>query len=321
MLNELNPLTTLLQSYITWLLNLSPGTVATVTFYLFFAIFVLVECNLPREKHLSKQVQQSYRTNLGLFIFNSIVMTLLSVPALLMLAAHTADKGVLNAVSNPVLKAVLSFLAIDLLLYFLHKACHTFDCLWMFHKVHHNDPYLNVSTAFRLHFLEILIINLMKAVLIVVLGIGGALLLVNETITTVFTMLHHTNITFRGEQFLSRVMITPYLHRVHHSTQRHEHDRNYGAVLSIWDRWFGTVAVLKPVAIGLQGSLPQGLIKLVIYGLTRTDNSSAHPVRLEDRIAEAAYYKAEKRGFYPGNELQDWLEAKRDIIRGDYANK
>jgi len=321
MLNELNAPTTLLQSYITWLINLSPGTVATVTLCLFFALFVIVECNSPREKHLSKHLRQSYRTNLGLYIFNSVVMTLLSVPALLILAAHTADKGVLNSVSNPGWKAVFSFLAIDLLLYLLHKASHTFDCLWMFHKVHHNDPFLNVSTAFRLHFLEILIINLMKAVLIVVLGIDGALLLVNETITTVFTMLHHTNITLRGEQLLGRVMITPYLHRVHHSTQRHEHDRNYGAVLSIWDRWFGTLAALKPAAIGLKGSSPQGLFKLVIYGLTRIDNASAHPVGLEDMIAEAAYYKAEKRGFYPGNELRDWLDAKREIIREGYAEK
>jgi len=321
MLNELNAPTTLLQSYITWLINLSPGTVATVTLCLFFALFVIVECNSPREKHLSKYLRQSYRTNLGLFIVNSVVMTLLSVPALLMLAAHYADKGVLNSVSNPGWKAVFSFLAIDLLLYLLHKASHTFDCLWMFHKVHHNDPFLNVSTAFRLHFLEILIINLMKAVLIVVLGIDGALLLVNETITTVFTMLHHTNITLRGEQLLGRVMITPYLHRVHHSTQRHEHDRNYGAVLSIWDRWFGTLAALKPAAIGLKGSSPQGLFKLVIYGLTRIDNASAHPVGLEDMIAEAAYYKAEKRGFYPGNELRDWLDAKREIIREGYAEK
>ncbi|MFA5924683.1 MAG: sterol desaturase family protein [Methylococcaceae bacterium] len=321
MLNELNFSNTLLQSYLTWLINLSPGRVATFTLFMFFAFFVIFEFYSPREKLPIKQVRQSYRANIGLFVVNSVVMTLLSVPSLLFLAEHYSDKGLLNSISNPGCKAILSFLAIDLLLYLLHKASHNFDCLWMFHKVHHNDPYLNVSTAFRLHFLEILIINIMKAVLIVVLGIEGTLLLANETIITVFTLLHHTNISFRGEQFLGRVMITPYLHRVHHSTRRNEHDRNYGAVLSIWDRLYGTLAALKPVEIGLRGSSPQDLINLVKYGFTMTDNSSAQPVSLDVMIAEAAYYKAEKRGFYPGNELRDWLEAKREIIRLVYGEE
>ncbi|MDD5410187.1 MAG: sterol desaturase family protein [Methylobacter sp.] len=321
MLNELNAPTTLLQSYLTWLINLSPGRVATFTLFIFFALFMIVEFYSPREKRIIKQVRQSYRANIGLFVVNSVVMTLLSVPSLLFLAEQYSDKGLLNAVSNPRWKAVLSFLAIDLLLYLLHKACHTFDWLWMFHKVHHNDPYLNVSTAFRLHFLEILFINIMKAMLIVILGIEGTLLLANEMIITVFIMLHHTNISFRGEQFLGRVMITPYLHCVHHSTRRNEHDRNYGAVLSIWDRLFGTLAELKPVEIGLKGSSPQDLINLVKYGFTMTDNSSAQPVSLDIMIAEAAYYKAEKRCFYPGNELRDWLEAKKEIIRLVYGEE
>ena len=93
-------------------------------------------------------------------------------------------------------------------------------------------------------------------------------MLANEAIITFFTMLHHTNISFLGEQFLGRVIITPYLHRIHHSTQRHEHDRNYGAVLSIWDRLFGTLAELKPAGIGIKGNSPQDLINLIKFGFT-----------------------------------------------------
>lgn len=321
MLNELKSSTTLLQSYLTWLINMSSGGVATYILVMFFTLFLIVEICDPREKILPKQLRQSYRANIGLFVFNSVVMSMLSVPSLLILAEQFSDKGLLKHINNPAGRAVLSFLAIDLLLYFLHKASHRFDCLWMFHKVHHNDPCLNVSTAFRIHFLEIAIINLVKAMAVVILGIEGTLLLVNEAIIVFFTMLHHTNISFRGERFLGRVIITPYLHRVHHSTRRDEHDRNYGAVLSIWDRLFGTLAELKPAAIGVKGSTAQDLISLVKCGFSMTGSSSAQPVSLDAMIAEAAYYKAEKRGFHPGNELRDWLDAKSEIIRSVYGER
>ena len=109
---------------------------------------------------------------------------------------------------------------------------------------------------------------------------------------------------------------------MHHSTLRHEHDRNYGAVLSLWDRLFGTLAELKPKEIGVKDYMSQDFIDLISCGLTLTDKAPAtHTVNLEQMIAVAAYYKAEKRGFYPGNELQDWLEAKSDIISGVYSKK
>lgn len=313
MLNELKSSTALLQSYLTWLINLSLGEVATYILVLFFILFVIVEFYDPRDKPLPNQLRQSYRANIELFVFNSVFMSLLSVPSLLILAEQYADKGLLNYIPNPLWRSVLSFLAIDLLLYVLHKASHSFNGLWMFHKVHHSDPYLNVSTAFRIHFVEILIINAMKAVLIVALGIKGSVLFVNEMIITFFTMMHHANISFRGEKMLGRVLITPFLHRVHHSTQRNEHDCNYGSVLSIWDRLFGTLAELKPAAIGLNESAPQDFTGLVKSGFT--SHSPVPVADLDEMIAEAAYYKAEKRGFRPGNELRDWLEAKNDIIR------
>jgi sterol desaturase/sphingolipid hydroxylase (fatty acid hydroxylase superfamily) len=322
MLNELKSSTTLLESYLTWLLNLPSAGVTTYILSMIFALLVIFELYDPREKLPIKQLRQSYRANIKLFVFNSVVMSLLSVPSLLILAEKYADNGLLNYLSNPPLKWAVSFLAMDLLLYFLHKASHSFDCLWMLHKVHHNDPYLNVSTAFRLHFLEIVLINVMKAMLVIVLGIEGTLLLVNEALIAFFTMLHHANISFRGEQLLGRVIITPYLHRVHHSTLRNEHDRNYGAVLSIWDRLFGSLAELKPAALGVKAYSSQDLLHLVTCGLFVTGNSSPIQVDNLDRmIAEAAYYKAEKRGFYPGHELRDWLEAKSEIIRLIYSQQ
>jgi hypothetical protein len=226
-----------------------------------------------------------------------------------------------------------------LLLYFWHKASHRFDALWMFHKVHHNDPYLNVSTAFRLHIVELLLITVLKAAYIIVLGVDPMLVIINETILTLFVMFHHTNISFRGEKRLGQIIIAPYLHRVHHSTERSEHDTNYGAVFSVWDRLFGTLTEREPLQIGIKDSSPQTVLGLVKFGFTpaiapcialppASMQSLANPapayepnLNLKSMIAEAAYYKAEKRAFTPGNEMRDWLEAKREIVRMVYGDK
>jgi sterol desaturase/sphingolipid hydroxylase (fatty acid hydroxylase superfamily) len=315
----LNP-TTLLEFNFKWP-TMVPGEVLALTLLMVFAILSTLEFHAPREKLPTKHLRQSYKTNISLFIVNSIAMSLVSASSLLMLAERYSDKGLLNTLSSPAWKAVLSFLLLDLLMYLWHKASHSFDCLWMFHRVHHNDPYLNTSTSFRIHFLELFITNILKAILIIILGIEEAMVLTSEAIMTLFIMLHHTNISFKGEKLLGHVIIVPSLHRTHHSTQRSEHDSNYGAVLSLWDRLFGTLAELKPAEIGIKGSSPQDLVNLIKFGFTLQAPPSVQAINLDAMIAEAAYYKAEKRGFYPGNEIRDWLEAKRDVIRMVYGDK
>lgn len=325
MSSEITSLITLVEPYVIWLSSM-PGKLATFTLLIAFVVLAALELNYPERRLSLKQSRQSYQTNVSLFIFNSLVISLLSAAPLLIVAEHYADRGLLSYVANPVSKALLSFILLDLLLYGWHRISHNVDSLWMFHKVHHNDPYLNVSTAFRLHIVELLIITVLKLVYIALLGVNQTMVLINETLLTLSIMFHHTNISFRGEQHLARVIIVPYLHRAHHSTERNEHDNNYGAVFSLWDRLFGTLAKLEPKKIGIKAHSPQTVFGLVKFGFT-----PEHPapvcepdLNLASMIAEAAYYKAEQRAFKPGNELRDWLEAKREILRmvyGDESNK
>ena len=300
-----------------------PGEVLALTLLMVFAILATLEFQAPSEKLAKKHLRQSYKTNFSLFIVNSIALSLVSASSLLVIAERYSDKGLLNTLSSPAWKAVLSFLMLDLLMYLWHKTCHSFDGLWMFHKVHHNDPYLNITTSFRIHFLELVITNLLKALLIILLGIQGAMVLTSEAIMTLFIMFHHTNISFKGEKLLGQVFIVPSLHRTHHSTQRSEHDSNYGAVFSFWDRLFGTLSEQKPAEIGIKGSSPQDLVNLIKFGFgfTMPTPPLVQPINLDAMIAEAAYYKAEKRGFYPGDDIRDWLEAKREIITLVYGDK
>ncbi|MDD5267435.1 MAG: sterol desaturase family protein [Methylococcales bacterium] len=296
--------------------TMMPGEVLALTLLMVFATLATVEFFAPREKLPKKHLRQSYQTNFSLFIVNSIALSLVSASSLLAIAERYSDKGLLKTLSSPAWKAVLSFLMLDLLVYLWHKACHSFDGLWMFHRVHHNDPYLNITTSFRIHFLELVSTSFLKATLIILLGIEQTMVLTSEAIMTLFIMFHHTNISFVGEKLLGYVIIVPALHRTHHSSQRSEHDSNYGAVLSLWDRLFGTLSELKSAEIGIKGSSPQDLINLIKFGFgfTLPTSSTVKPINIDAMIAEAAYYKAEKRGFSPGNDIRDWLEAKREII-------
>jgi hypothetical protein len=178
---------------------------------------------------------------------------------------------------------------------------------------------MNVSTAFRLHFVEVVLTAMVKAGFIVVMGVESAVVLASEVVITLMVMLHHANIRFPGEGWLAKLVIVPYLHRTHHSTLRNEHDNNYGAVFSFWDRMFGSFADKEPEKIGLESVPGMGVLELVRYGLSRTWMPSPRRVAssrqlVEKMIAEAAYYRSKERGFAPGYDYIDWLEAEKEIV-------
>lgn len=275
-------------------------------------VFLALEVRVARrEPQRWSLLRGSIRANLGLLLFNDLVLSLLSTTSLLLLAERHSG-GLLSRVENSLAYALLAFGLLDLTLYFWHWANHRFDSLWMFHKVHHSDLSMNASTAFRLHFMEVLLTVLVKAVFILVTGVQTTVVLFNEAIMALFVVFHHTSLSVRGEKWLGRVIVTPSLHRVHHSMLRQEHDHNYGAVFSIWDRMFGTLAELEPARLGLRDVGPQDFLDLLTSGLTPFP--VPRPSGLAAMIAEAAYYKAEKRGFAPGMEMLDWLDAEQEII-------
>lgn len=303
---------------INWPATLSTEGVAAILLAA-FGLFSGLEWLSPHRNLPKQQRSRSYRTNLGLFAVNNTLLSLVSASSMFMLAEHYAGQGLLRHINQPIVQFVLAFVLLDLLLYAWHRLCHRFDCLWLFHRVHHNDPYLNTSTALRVHILELLLTHLLKAAYIVLLGVDQFMMMANEMLITLFTLFHHTNITFYGEKWLGKLIIVPALHRTHHSAERHEHDSNYGAVLSIWDSALGTLKQSEPTLIGIHGNSPQELINLFRFGFNLPSQAQSGqptlPANVEDMIAEAAYYRAEKRNFSPGHELLDWLEAKNEILK------
>ena len=280
------------------------------------AVLMAFESSFASHDRRTRDYRQSYLANFGVLFFNDTLLSLLSVSSLWLIASHYAGWGLLSAIPEVGVKALLSFILLDLTLYLWHRANHRFDWLWRFHKVHHSDVVMNVSTAFRLHFVEVFLTAVVKAIFIVAVGVDASLVIANEALITLCVLFHHARIHFPGERLLARVAIVPYLHRTHHSAARAEHDSNYGAVFTLWDRLFGTLSQAEPAVIGLYNVPGQNLLELLKFGFmpnTPALPRPAHsPERLRQMIAEAAYYRAEKRGFAPGDELRDWIEAERE---------
>lgn len=314
MLSNYSRIISFIESHLAWPALTFEEWVATGLITLFF-ILTTLDARSSREKSSLSTLRRSFKTNIALFFFNSAVLSLLSVSSLLLLAEQFANQSVLDKIPSELGRALLAFLLLDLMLYLLHKTSHRFDWLWMFHKVHHNEPHLNASTTFRLHPVEVLITTGLKAVYIYLLGVDRMSVAINEAIITAFVMFHHSNITFLGERWFGQLFIVPYLHRAHHSTERSEHDSNYGATLSIWDRLFGTLNHLEPAAVGIKGRSPMDFFGLLKFGFIVAPSPATAPVTpsLLESVAEAAYYKAEKRDFLPGYEVSDWIEAEREI--------
>jgi sterol desaturase/sphingolipid hydroxylase (fatty acid hydroxylase superfamily) len=221
-----------------------------------------------RDEHPQEILLRSYATNLGLMVFGDTVMSLLSVSSLMIIAAGYSGFGVLGGVSG-MRQALVSLVLFDLMLYFWHRERHRHLFLWKFHQTHHSDLVMNTTTAFRLHFVEIFFTTLVKAMFVIVVGVNGELVLLNEMIVVLCAMFHHTNITFRGEQWASCFMVVPYSHRTHHSMEKGEYHRNFGAIFSIWDRVFGTLLKTEPDAVGLKHLGEQGFLDVLFLRLKK----------------------------------------------------
>lgn len=247
-------------------LDVTANDLLTLGFVGMLTLCVVMELRRPFLRHSLRAVKQSYRTNLATFLFNEFTLSLLSIPSLYYIADTFSGLGLLSGMEQGPVKFLLTFILLDLTMYAWHYVMHHDDMAWVLHKVHHSDPNLNVTTGLRCHVGELALEVVVRAAFIMAMGVDAATFLVGQGIICLFTLLHHTNTRLPGEKWLSWIIITPRLHRVHHSVLRAEHDSNYGAVFSIWDRLFGTLQELEPTAIGLRGSGEQGFIELLRYG-------------------------------------------------------
>lgn len=227
-----------------------------------FIALVILEKLKPYRRFTNKIVKDSFLTNTTAFVFNNVIMTVLRASSLFFVAQQFSTHGLLSGMGNNQIKWVFAFLLYDLAIYAWHVASHKSVFLWRFHKVHHSDKSFNTSTGFRFHVFDLFLEIPYKCLFVVLIGVDAYLVLAIETIQLFFIFFHHSNLTFDNEKQLSEVIITPSLHRTHHSTLRVEHDSNYGIVLAFWDKLFDTRKEVVPEHIGLDIVVAENFLQL-----------------------------------------------------------
>lgn len=232
-------------------------------------IGLLIEALNQKNRSGSAGLLASYRVNLTIFICNNLLLSSLSLTALYVIAERFSASQAVPGFTMSLSKWLVALIVIDFFLYLWHLASHHIPLLWMFHKVHHSDTHMNVTTALRFHAGELILTTVFKALLIALLSVPVEVVLTTEAVIACFTLVHHMNLNFGGERFLKWVFIVPCLHRVHHSARRAEHDHNFGSVFSVWDRVFGTFRETVPEFIGLPGIPEQNAWQTFVYGLSR----------------------------------------------------
>ncbi|MEM7546083.1 MAG: sterol desaturase family protein [Pseudomonadota bacterium] len=208
-----------------------------------FAVMALWESTAPRRAR-SYGRSARWTTNLGLVVVDTIIVRLL-FPAAAVGAAFDAAAmgwGLFNHTGWPLwLEVVLAFVILDFAIWLQHVVFHHVPVLWRFHMVHHADEEMDVSTGLRFHPVEIALSMLIKIGLVYALGAAALAVIIFEVALNAAAMWSHSNTRLpRGlDRLVRMVVVTPDMHRSHHSVERTEHDTNFGFFLSVWDRLFG----------------------------------------------------------------------------------
>ncbi|MDP3543728.1 MAG: sterol desaturase family protein [Elusimicrobiota bacterium] len=217
---------------------------------------------LPRRKPTAGAGLR-WSSNLTLAVLGAVLVRLL-IPFTLVEAAYKVEAARLGLLNQaPIyfpLKFVLSFLILDLLIYFQHRLFHWSPALWRLHAVHHTDLDLDASSGVRFHPGEILLSAVIKLAAIAVFGTHFLAVLAFEVVLNATSLFNHANIRLGPLDALLRlVVVTPDMHRVHHSPTRTETDSNFSFNFPWWDRLFGTYRAQprephETMALGLSGS-------------------------------------------------------------------
>ena len=223
------------------------ATIRLAIFLGLFAILAAAEARAPRRVRSQKRSQR-WVTNWGITIANTVLLRLMAVALPLLAVGAAVDAqaqgwGLFNALALPGwIEVIAAILILDFVIWAQHLLTHKVPILWRLHRVHHADVDMDVTTAIRFHPIEIALSMILKIGVVYLLGPAALAVILFEIMLNGTAMFNHANIRLPLwlDAIVRRVLVTPDMHRVHHSVHRDEHDSNYGFALSIWDQLFGT---------------------------------------------------------------------------------
>lgn len=212
--------------------------------WLFFFVLAALEFIVPHEKKTAPERLARWPRNFAATFF--LVGIYAIVPSLVFFTAAWAREkeiGIFNLWPIPFTAGIaVTFVSRSFVGYWCHVAYHKIGWLWRFHLCHHSDYHLDVTTSGRFSFVEAFVGMIANAAIVLLLGLAPAWILVFEATWAVWNSLAHSNLSFPSwlERAVRGFYHTPMHHRIHHSKNPAEYDSNYGIVLSVWDRVFGT---------------------------------------------------------------------------------
>ena len=169
---------------------------------------------------------------------------------------------------------LVDIILLDLWTYWVHRAWHRVPLMWRFHKVHHFDEFLDTTSAFRFHLGEVAISAALRLIPIMLLAIPLAHVVLFEAVFLCAVIFHHSNLRLPAgfERGLSRIMVTPSIHWVHHHAVMADTHSNYGAIFSLWDRLFASRSRTErtpEMKIGLESIEDKPLLRLILTPVMR----------------------------------------------------
>jgi sterol desaturase/sphingolipid hydroxylase (fatty acid hydroxylase superfamily) len=250
--------------------NIDPATFRLVLFVAGLVLFLALELVIPyRKPSVSKPKRMGI--NLGMTVFNAVVLNLIFGSLIILTVTHV-DKnniGFLTFLDSPLwVKVLITVAFFDFMLYIWHLLNHKVPFLWRFHRVHHCDLNMDVSTATRFHVGELAISNVIKVSLVYLLGAPLLGVILFESLVVFTAQFHHSSLKAprRFENIYWYIFVPPSMHRIHHSVVIKERDSNYATIFSLWDRGMGT----------LRTDVDQEKIKIGVGAYRKQDKLNLH---------------------------------------------
>lgn len=221
------------------------STLRLLIFFSLILILGIAQARYPRRKPTTSTPRR-WLTNFSIVILDSLLVRVLLgliLPTSVAAWAASENIGLLNQFQLPLWLAVaISIVILDAAIYWQHRIFHRIPMLWRLHRVHHYDADYDLSTALRFHPLEILLSVLIKNAVIVLSGAPVSAVILFEIILNGMALFNHANLALplKADHLLRKLIVTPDMHRVHHSIHSREMHSNFGFNLSIWDRIFNS---------------------------------------------------------------------------------
>ena len=215
-----------------------------IPFVSILVTMMVLETILPRRKRTESRVKRTFN-NLSLTVVNSFVIKVLPILSAVAAATFAGQRGwgILNQFAWPAwLEYGIIIVLMDMLIYWQHVASHHIPALWHFHQVHHADHDLDASSGLRFHPIEIGFSMGIKCIAVILLGASPESVALFEIVLNGCAVFNHSNVKLPlwVDRILRLVLVTPDMHRVHHSVELDETNSNYGFNIPWWDRMFGT---------------------------------------------------------------------------------